>query len=176
VNPLALIPSSWLLPIAGIAGALMAATIGVQTLRVHSAQADLAKVQQAWDKERAAAITAARTAEQKARADEQRMAADNLENLNEAERLAARTRANAVAVAAAGAGLRERAAGVAARCDRGPEAAATASSGSPAAGAGDLLADVLGRLEAAGGQLALEADRRGAAGRTCERYADSVTR
>jgi hypothetical protein len=118
----------------------------------------------------------AREAERKARDAEQRMAADNLENVNEAERLAARMHDHAAAAAVAGAGLLERARALAARCDRRPEAAAAAGASAPAAGAGDLLADVLGRLESAGRKLALEADKRRAAGLTCERDADSVRR
>jgi hypothetical protein len=176
VNPLSLVPTAWLWPAAGVLGLAMAGAIGVQTWRVHSAQAELAKVQQAWDKETADREKVARDAERNARAAERRLAADHLENINEAERLAARMRDNAAAAAVSGAGLRERARAVAARCDRGPEAAAAAGASAPAAGAGDLLADVLGRLDSAGRQLALEADKRRVAGLTCERDADSVRR
>jgi hypothetical protein len=176
VNPLALVPTAWLWPAAGVLGLAMASAIGVQTWRVHSAQAELAKVQQARDKDTAEREKAARDAERTARATERRLAADHLENINEAERLAARMRDNAAAAAVSGAGLRERARAVAARCDRGPEAAAAADTGTPATGAGVLLADVLGSMESAGRQLALEADKRRVAGLTCERDADSVRR
>lgn len=58
---------------------------------------------------------------------------------------------------------------------RGATCSAIAAQGSPPArDAAVLLADVLGRVEQAGRELAAESDRRGIAGRACERYADSL--
>ena len=78
-------------------------------------------------------------------------------------------RSAAVYAAVAGGGLRFRAEAVAARCDPGP---AGSSETTPSSGA--LLADVLGRLEAAGRDLAATADERGVAGAACEAAFDAV--
>lgn len=172
---LALIPTAWLWPAAGIAGLAMASAIGVQTLRVHSAQAALAATKQAWADERAVNTRVALEATTKARAEEQRRRAAQLEITNETERLASRARDAAVRGALAGDGLRQRAAAVAAACDRPASNPAPSRQRAPAAGPGALLADVLGRLEAAGRELAAETDRRGIAGVACERSFDALT-
>jgi hypothetical protein len=122
------------------------------------------------DASAAKAAADALAASEAARAEERRLALAHREIANEAERLARLSRDAAVRSAAAGDGLRERAAAVAARCDS-PAAARGASAPDP----GLLLADVLGRLEAAGRELAAESDRRGIAGSTCERAADALT-
>jgi hypothetical protein len=109
-------------------------------------------------------------AETEARAEEQRRASAHQEIANESERLARMARDAAVRSAVAGDGLRQRAAAVAARCDP-----AAAGSREASARAGLLLADVLGQMEAAGRELAAEADRRGIAGSTCERAYQSLT-
>jgi hypothetical protein len=175
VNPLSLVPTAWLWPAAGVLGLAMASAIGVQTLRVHSAQAELAKAQSARDKQTADREKVARDAERQARVEERRLAAANLESVNEAERLAARMRDHAAAAAAAGGGMLERARALAARCDRRPEAATTAAASAPATGAGDLFADVLGRMDAHGRQLAAAADQARIAGSACERAYMSLT-
>ena len=79
-------------------------------------------------------------------------------------------RAAADRAGVAGDGLRIRVQPVAARCDAGP-----ASNGETAPSPGDLLTDVLGRLEEAGRELAAIADERGTAGAACERAFDAVT-
>jgi hypothetical protein len=71
--------------------------------------------------------------------------------------------------------LRVAARATASRCGPGAGNPAAPSGGASAAGAGDLLADVLGRLGEAGAELATEADRRGIAGAACERIYDGMT-
>lgn len=80
-------------------------------------------------------------------------------------------RAAAAAGALAGDGLRLRAAATAtAACGGAPAPSAAAPAVGPAASSpAALLADVLGRLEEAGRQLAEVADTRGLAGQSCER-------
>lgn len=175
LNPLSLIPTAWLWPFAGAVGLAMAGAIGVQTLRVSSAQAELAKVQQAWDKERADRTQAALTATAASRAEDQRRTAAQLEITNENERLAARIRDAAMRSAVAGVGLRQRAAPLAAACDRAAGDPAPAGERTPAPGAGTVLANVLGRTIEAARQLAAEADKRGPAGSSCEHRYDSLT-
>jgi len=73
--------------------------------------------------------------------------------------------------------LRHRAAALAAAA-RCPTAAdpAPALAGPAATAPADLLADVLGRVEQAGRELAAVSDARGAAGTACERAYDALTR
>jgi hypothetical protein len=122
------------------------------------------------DRQAAEQAAAQLEAERVARAEEQRRARDYQEIANESERLARMARDAAVRSAVAGDGLRERAAAVAARCH--PAAAASSAS---APNAGLLLADVLGRVESAGRELAAAADQARIAGQTCERAYQSLT-
>lgn len=82
---------------------------------------------------------------------------------------ARQARDTAAAADAVAGRLREHAASLAARASACNSAAAPI--GPPASAPGDLLADMLRRLEASGRELAAEADRRGVAGGECaERY------
>ena len=90
-----------------------------------------------------------------------------------AELQARRARADSAAAAGAADRLREHAARLAASaaaCD--PAAAAV---GPAASAPGSVLADMLGRLEAHGRELAAEADRRGIAGSECAQRYDALT-
>lgn len=88
-----------------------------------------------------------------------------------AKEQATRDRAAAARARAAGDELQRDFAAAVARCR-----AAIPAAGSEAAGADPaVLADVFGRLREAGAELAAEADRRGRAGRTCERTSDALT-
>lgn len=79
-----------------------------------------------------------------------------------------RVSADAASARAAADGLRKQAVILASRCAAAGNP--TAASGSPpATNPGDVLADVLGSVEAAGRAMAEEADRRGIAGSACER-------
>lgn len=93
----------------------------------------------------------------------------------DAETQARRHAQAAAASAIAGNGLRDRAAqfATAARCPA-PEAATPAGASASAPGPAAVLADVLGRLEAAGRELAAVADARGAAGAACQRAYEAL--
>ena len=79
-----------------------------------------------------------------------------------------RAHADARAADALAGSLREHVARLAQRCS-------APAAGSPAElAAGDVLADMLGRLEAAGRELAAEADRARVAGELCERSYDTL--
>ena len=79
-----------------------------------------------------------------------------------------RARLDAAAAGRAADSLRGHVATLAQQC------AATPAGSASGAGAGDVLADMLGRLEAAGRELAAEADRARAAGAACERSYDAL--
>jgi len=117
---------------------------GADSVRVEWAQADAAAAE-------AAKLLARKRAAAVAEVDARAVAS------------ARRAAADRGAAAVAGVGLRVRAQAVAAACDSG-----ASSGGDPAPGPGVLLADVLGRLEAAGRQLAATADERGNAGQACQ--------
>ena len=85
-----------------------------------------------------------------------------------AQQAARRARADSAAAGRAADGLREHVQALAGQC-----AAAPADSAS-GAGPGTVLADMLGRLEAAGRELAAEADRARIAGHLCERAYDAL--
>jgi hypothetical protein len=138
------------------------------------AAVQLADVQHRWDVERAQESAAAASASEADRVEEQRRLAAQQEVIRHAENQIAEARAAAGRAAAAAGGLRERAAAVAARCDRAPSDTAAASPGPAASDPGVLLADVLGRLEESGRRLAQIADERGAAGAACEASYDAL--
>jgi hypothetical protein len=96
----------------------------------------------------------------------------------DAEELARRHAAAVAAGAVAGNGLRERAAALAATATRcaAPADPAPATVSPPAGNPAVVLADVLGRLEAAGRELAAVADARAAAGSACERAYEALRR
>ncbi|KVE37343.1 DUF2514 family protein [Burkholderia sp. BDU5] len=77
----------------------------------------------------------------------------------------------AAAAASAADGLRRQVAALVAGIRR----FATSAGGSSAGDALDLLADVLGRVDARAGELATIADERGVAGQQCERSYDALT-
>ena len=84
--------------------------------------------------------------------------------------------ARAAAASAAGVAdrLRSHAAALAASAAACNPAAATV--GAAASAPGSVLADMLGRVEARGRELAAEADRRGIAGSECEQRYEALTR
>lgn len=90
-----------------------------------------------------------------------------------AETIARRARADAVAADAVAGQLREYAADLAARADACSAAPATV--GAAASAPGSVLAELLGRVESRGRELAAEADRRGVAGFECEQRYDALT-
>lgn len=162
---------------------------GVQTWRLHRAQLDLADMrteQQAHRRQAAEALAIAhaeaRRIQANHRAIEQAWIRKHQEIAREAEDQARRTAAAADGARIAGDGLRHRAAQLAASepstCPA-PKDPVAAPGGPTANHPAAVLADVLGRLEAAGRELAAVADARGRTGAACEQayealLADSV--
>lgn len=140
----------------------------VQTWRLHHAKLAVVELEVQMQAERTRAAESARQAEANYRAIESAWVRRHQEIAHEAEQNARRVATAAAAGAVAGDGLRHRATQLAARCPA-PESAAPADPGPTAANPGAVLADVLGRLEAAGRELAAVADARGVAGQACER-------
>lgn len=157
---------------------------GVQTWRLHRAQLDLADTrteQQAHRRQAAEALAIAhaeaRRIEANHRAIEQAWIRKHQEIAREAEDQARRTAAAAADARIAGDGLRHRAAQLAASgpatCPA-PTDPAAAPISPPTPSPAAVLADVLGRLEAAGRELAAVADARGRTGAACERAYEAL--
>lgn len=166
------------LAILGVIAALIGLA-GVQTWRLHQAQLQAADMRTALQTARrqaaealAAAHAEARRIEADHRALEQAWTRKHQEIAREAEDQARRTAAAAADARIAGDGLRHRAAQLAASSPAACPAPAdppAAPSSPPTPSAAAVLADVLGRLEEAGRQLAEIADARGRTGAACER-------
>lgn len=149
--------------------------LGSVQIEVEKARTSLAQAHQQAAETRAQAEAAAASATTAYRALEARWASAQETIDREARARQDQIRAAAAGAAVAGDGLRLRAAALAASCGGAPAAAPAAAASSPPAGnPGAVLADVLGRLEAAGRQIAEVADQRGAAGAACERAYDAV--
>lgn len=123
-----------------------------------------ATVQARWDAEKLAQ-------QQAANKERERIAQEQHDALDEAQRLANRSRAAAGAAHDADVRLWQRlAAGAASRTDPTP-----GSAGPPADTPALVPADVLRRIDEAAGQFAEYADRARDAGATCERSYDALT-
>lgn len=155
--------------IQGMALALLAlgAALGVQTLRLSAAHQQLAS-------QDLQAVEARADALHTGVIELNRRLAAQQEAANAAQSKARRAAADAAAANAAAGGLRAYAADLAASaaaCHSAPAAV------SPAASApGLVLAELLGRVESRGRELAAEADRRGIAGSECEQRYEALTR
>lgn len=108
-----------------------------------------------------------------ARQEDNRRANALLEVVNAATENLSRASRDRDAARAAADRLRQHAQDLAARC-RAPGDSAPAPGGPPAPAPGDLLAELLGRIDRAAGDLAAHADRAMSAGRACERAYDSL--
>jgi hypothetical protein len=163
-----MVPSgSALLWIGGIALASSIAFGGVQTVRLANARTALATEKRDRADDLAKLQAAAREQADRFRATEHDW--QELQRENELMARKARDLASldAAAAGAAGGRLHDRAAALAAAC-RGPARGAAAVAAGPAASApGDLLADVLGRLDAAGRLVAAYADTAAINGEQC---------
>ena len=159
-------------------GAAVAATVfaGVQTWRLHNLATDYAQAQARHQQERAAAERAAHEAIAAYRVREQNLAAEFARLQGETRVQVERATRDAANARAALERLRH-AARAAAAPDRGgaPPDTPTAVGGAPTAGAGLVLADVLGWCGARLVELGEFADRAHAAGLACERAYDAVT-
>jgi len=116
---------------------------------------------------RAAAEAQART---DAEAEFMRRLQEQQNATTEAAQTLRRARLDAAAAGRAADSLRGHVASLAKQC------AAPATGSASGAGPGDVLADMLRRVEEAGRELAAEADRARTAGAACERAYDALTR
>jgi len=137
--------------------------IGEQLVRVEWAAAELRRTELAL------------RAEQHTRADEQRQAALQREAIDEAQRLAARSRAGVAGAARADRVLSDAIAATVAGTGLRPKDHAAAGSCPAADPAVVVLADVLGSARARLRELGEFADQAHDAGLTCERAYDAVT-
>jgi len=147
--------------------AALGAFAGWQTLRLADARAALAVEQRDRAADRAHLEAAARDQADRFRATEQAWRDAQNENATLARRardLAAQHADDAVAAAGR---LRERAAVVAAACRPTARDPAAVAAGPAASSPGDLLADVLGRLDEAGRLVARFADAASISGEQC---------
>lgn len=141
----------------------------------HRLRATLAEERADRAREREALAAQALRESERARTLEAAWITKHQEIARDAETQARRHAQAAAAGAIAGNGLRDRAAqfAAAARCPA-PEAAAPAAASASAPSPAAVLADVLGRVEAAGRELAAIADARGAAGAACQRAYEAL--
>lgn len=164
---------SW--PHIGIALAVLALVFGVQQVRISNVRAELAACGEQRAKERALAIDTAASAVQSAIAEERKIANAISEVLKDERKKTEALADDVRAGAAVADGLRQRARALAAACGgRGPADPPPTPGSTPAADAGQMLADMLVRLEADGRELAEYADRARIAGQTCERSYDAL--
>lgn len=163
--------------------AVLLATIGGLQLSRHGLQVDVAtaqletvKVTAAWNAQVAEGTRVAFVASEIERAKETRREAERKENVDEAQRMAARSRVDGVAADAAHGRLLDWATATARAAGGRPAGAdpAAADRGAPAEGAGLLLPDVLGKSDQRSGLLARYADEARIAGQACERAYDSI--
>ena len=153
--------------VAGAALIGVGALFGVQTVRLSEARAALASEQRDRAADRARMEQAARNQAEQFRATEHQWQEAQRENANLARMARDRAALDADAAGAAGDLLRDRAAALAAGC-RGPSRGAAAVTASAAASSpGDVLADMLGRLDAAGRIVARFADSASISGEQC---------
>ena len=151
------------------------AMAGGYWLRGVRADRELAAMRLAFQIERAQAVKAALQAAEQARKEEARRAFEHERIARDASQDLAKARAAATAADGAAGRLREHVARLAAQCAGGPpEDSGAATSGSPAAGPGLVLAHMLGGLEGRGRELAAYADQARIAGQTCERAYDAL--
>jgi hypothetical protein len=142
---------------------------------VHDARTEGMNIVYAqWAKAHLVMSEKSRLAEEAARAEEQRRTTAQQGIVNDALKRAQESAAAASAADGAAQRLRERAASLAARCGGSPGNSTVAGPSQAASTPGVVLADVLGRLESAGRELAAVATARGIAGAACERSYDSL--
>ena len=151
------------------------AIAGWQWLRAENELASHADTAQKFATYRADQAAVALRESQTYRAREARMNFDTTKAIDHANLQAAAAIDAAAGAATAAAGLRQRAQ-VLARACRGaaPGVAAAADPGPPAPAPGDLLADMLERVDAAAGELAVFAESASIAGTLCQRSREVI--
>ena len=153
---------------------LLVASLGVQTLRVANGETALAIEQRDRRDERLRLAEWALVANDQVRAETQRRVDEQQEVIRNAEKQQAQARADALAADAAAGRLRDRAAQLAAACGPAGPHPAPPGAGEATAGAGLVLADVLGRSDDTSGELATAFDAARGAGLACERAYDAL--
>ena len=154
---------------------LLGTALGVQTARLHQAEAALERDRAQHAAQREAWAEGARAAAQRYREIEAQRSAAHQEIVNDARTALNLARRDAGRAAVAADGLRRAAARAAAACGGAPTGdTAAADGGEAAAGPGLVLADVLGRADGAAGELAAALDASRAAGLACERAYDAL--
>lgn len=156
---------SWLVPWEFKAAGALAA-VGAVALGTFHATSRHYELRLAAERTAAAEATAKALAAREAET-ERRLAAQE-EVVRVAHLASTRARADADAATAASASLRVRFDAYLASLHPAPAHPGPASGGAAAADSGAVLADLFGRLEAAGRQLAAIADERGGRGAACE--------
>lgn len=138
-----------------------------QTDALHSTQRDFALYKTAATERRLAEVTAARADERRTTTAQQE--AQNADHLARLAAQADKLRADVAAVS-----LRERASRLAAAARCTPSDPAAPSGRQPADAPGDLLADMLGRVDDAAGEIGRYADQARLAGQLCQRSYDAL--
>lgn len=174
MNPLSLIPTSWLMPAAAIAGAALVAALGAQTWRLHSEQTGRADDRAGMAEERLLASRATALEEARNRAEETRVRAEQREKIDEKDRQLAQAQADRVAADAAAGRLRERFAAALASAGQAPRDPTVVAGGAPAPSA-DLPADMFGRVLEIARQYRDAAESAITAGELAEGSYDSLT-
>ena len=162
----------------GLTASLIAMTgvATVQTARLSSAKRVHAELREVLAQERQLAAEAALKAAEEQRVEERRRSIAAAEVDRAGKEKLDRLRSALDGAAAVAAGLRADAAAAASRCRWTGEEPGATDDREAAANPAMVLADVLGRMEARGRELALLADERGIAGETCERFAGAMNK
>jgi len=166
-------PALWAL---GIGAASLISAIGVQTWRLHSLEASCAMKAEAWAEEREKLANAAQAAEHRQRLieDQRRQDVERIANDATTRIAAAHAAASAADAARDRMQLAAQQAAAAARRRGSGSHPAAAGSGAAASDPIGVLADVLGRADAAAGVYAAIADQRGLRGQACERAYEAL--
>lgn len=165
----------WRLILIGALAAAVLGVIGTQYVTIQHLRTEKAELQTLIAQERANAQQARADEEARNRREDQRRVAAQKEATDEAQRLAARARADAAARVRKHDELRSAAVAAAAATCRAASDPGAVGSGPPAESAGTVLADVLGEMDEAAGDLAEALDLSRVAGHLCERSYDALT-
>ncbi len=166
---------AYLWPAVGIAFAALFTAFGVQTMRVRSAQAETAKVQQRYDADRAQATQAALAQTTAYRAEEQRRAVAHKGITDAADKQLAEANEAANGASLAAERLRIRVASLIAATSKASGNSVAPGPSAPAAGSGLLLTNLFSSIDERAGQLAKYADEARIAGQACERAYSELT-
>ncbi len=155
---------------------LLAASVGVQTLRVSKGETALATEQRDRADERRRTAERSLAAVTAAMAKGDQRVADQQEVIRDAEKSLSQARADVAAGAATRRQLRDQVAELAAACDRRGPDSAPAGAGEATAGAGLVLRRLYEGADDSASVLAEYADAAHLAGLACERAYDTLRR